>query len=97
MGDSNPAVGSDPVLRIAVLLAAPLIMGCDIRNIDDSSLETLLNQEVIAIDQDALGVAAWRVVKLDDIGDSLLPNDMTIKLPTPLRSPCKPFTIGWRC
>lgn len=49
------------------MLAASLIVGCDVRNIDDYSLETLLNREVIAIDQDPLGVAAWRVVKLDDI------------------------------
>ena len=49
------------------MLAASLLIGCDIRNIDDYSLETLLNREVIAIDQDPLGVAAWRVVKLDDV------------------------------
>ena len=49
------------------MLAASLLIGCDIREIDDYSLETLLNREVIAIDQDPLGVAAWRVVKLDDI------------------------------
>lgn len=49
------------------MLASSLIIGCDIRTIDEYSLETLLNKEVIAIDQDPLGVAAWRVVKLDDI------------------------------
>lgn len=47
--------------------AAALIIGCDIRNMDKFDFETLQNKEVIAIDQDPLGVAAWRVVKMDDI------------------------------
>jgi len=49
------------------MLAASLIIGSDIRHIDKFDQETLLNKEVIAIDQDPLGVAAWRVVKLNNI------------------------------
>jgi alpha-galactosidase len=49
------------------MMASALIIGCDIRSIDKFDRETLLNKEVIAIDQDKLGVAAWRVVKLNNI------------------------------
>jgi alpha-galactosidase len=41
-------------------------MGCDIRKLDQFDRETLLNKVVIAIDQDPLGVAAWRVVKINN-------------------------------
>jgi alpha-galactosidase len=37
------------------MLAAPLIIGCDVRNLDTASHEILSNKEVIALDQDALG------------------------------------------
>ena len=38
------------------LAKAPLIIGCDLRNIAESTLKTLGNQEVIAVNQDPLGV-----------------------------------------
>lgn len=38
------------------LTKAPLIIGCDLRDIAESTLKTLGNQEVIAISQDPLGV-----------------------------------------
>jgi alpha-galactosidase len=37
------------------LLAAPLIIGCDLARIDDFTLGLLTNDEVLAIDQDSLG------------------------------------------
>jgi alpha-galactosidase len=40
------------------LLAAPLIIGCDIAQIDDFTLGLLTNDEVLAIDQDSLGKQA---------------------------------------
>lgn len=39
------------------LLKAPLLIGADIRRIDKASLGILLSREVIAINQDGLGVA----------------------------------------
>ncbi|SKC97317.1 Putative Ig domain-containing protein [Chitinophaga ginsengisegetis] len=42
------------------LLAAPLLIGCDISRIDTFTLNLLTNDEVLAIDQDTLGVAAGR-------------------------------------
>ncbi|PHT44960.1 Alpha-galactosidase, partial [Capsicum baccatum] len=40
---------------------APLIIGCDVRNITAETLEILSNKEVIAVDQDPLGVQGRRV------------------------------------
>ena len=45
------------------LLSAPLLMTCDIRNMDDDTKRILLNKEVIAINQDALGRQAKRILK----------------------------------
>jgi alpha-galactosidase len=37
------------------LLAAPLILGCDLTKLDDFTLNLITNDEVIEVDQDALG------------------------------------------
>jgi alpha-galactosidase len=43
------------------LLSAPLLLGCDLSNMDDFTLRLLTNDEVIAIDQDPLGAQAVKV------------------------------------
>ncbi len=40
------------------LLAAPLLIGCDMEKFDDFTLNLLSNDEVLALDQDALGQEA---------------------------------------
>ncbi|KAK3189192.1 hypothetical protein Dsin_028753 [Dipteronia sinensis] len=40
---------------------APLLLGCDIRNITNKTMQIISNQEVIAINQDQLGVQAKKV------------------------------------
>lgn len=45
------------------LLAAPLLVGCDLAQLDAFTLDLLTNDEVIDIDQDALGKAAARVAQ----------------------------------
>jgi alpha-galactosidase len=40
---------------------APLLIGCDIRNISKESLEILTNSEVIAINQDELGIQGKKI------------------------------------
>ena len=49
------------------MLAAPLIAGNDIRNMTPEIKEILTNKEVIAVDQDALGVQGRRVRKNGDL------------------------------
>lgn len=46
------------------LLSAPLLLSCDIENMDDFTLNLLTNDEVLEVDQDPLGEAA-RLVKRD--------------------------------
>lgn len=45
------------------MTCAPLILGNDLRNISDDVLKIVKNPDLIAINQDALGVPAKRVVK----------------------------------
>jgi len=48
------------------ILAAPLIAGNDLRRMSAATRATLTNQEVIAVDQDALGIEGRRVWKDGD-------------------------------
>ena len=43
------------------LLSAPLIIGCDISQMDDFTISLLSNDEVLAIDQDSLGKQATQI------------------------------------
>ncbi len=43
------------------MLAAPLILGCDLSSIDDFTKQLLMNPEVLEIDQDPKGRAATRI------------------------------------
>ena len=45
------------------LLAAPLLMTCDVRDMDKDTKRILTNEELIAINQDKLGKQAWRIMK----------------------------------
>ena len=49
------------------LLAAPLLIGCDMEKFDDFTLNLLSNDEVLAIDQDELGKEATCVLKDGDV------------------------------
>jgi len=43
------------------LMKAPLLLGCDVPNLSDETRAILLNQEVIAVNQDPLGIQGHRV------------------------------------
>lgn len=47
------------------LLAAPLLIGCDMTKLDDFTLNLLTNDEVLAVNQDPLGHQAHRVSSKD--------------------------------
>jgi alpha-galactosidase len=49
------------------MLAAPLMLGCDVRNMNETTKSILLNKDIIAIDQDALGKQAARVMRTDGL------------------------------
>ena len=48
------------------MMASPLIAGNDIASMDEATRSILLNREVIAVDQDALGIQGRRVAKDGD-------------------------------
>jgi alpha-galactosidase len=50
-----------------VLLAAPLLLGCDLERLDDHTLSLLTNDEVIDINQDPLGHMAGRALACDGV------------------------------
>jgi alpha-galactosidase len=47
-------------MTLWALLAAPLMLGCDLTRLDEFTRRLLTNPEVIGIDQDELGVPATR-------------------------------------
>lgn len=47
------------------LLSAPLLIGCDMSNLDEFTLNLLENNEVIAVDQDAAGKQAQKIIDQD--------------------------------
>lgn len=49
------------------MLSSPLLTGSDVRDLDAYTLETLTNQEVIAINQDSLGLQAQKVKDEGDL------------------------------
>ena len=49
------------------LLSAPLLLGCDLDKIDPFTLSLITNDEVIDIDQDALGKQATKVYSKDSL------------------------------
>lgn len=49
------------------ILASPLIIGSDLTDMDDDTVETLTNVEVIELNQDPLGIQAARIRKDGDI------------------------------
>jgi len=53
-------------ITIWCMLAAPLLIGCDLTKLDEFTLNLLSNDEVIAVDQDPLGVQGKRIKKTED-------------------------------
>lgn len=49
------------------MMAAPLILGNDVRDMTDATKQILTNKEVIAVDQDELGVQGWRFMVRDGV------------------------------
>jgi alpha-galactosidase len=45
------------------LLASPLLIGCDMTQLDDFTINLLCNDEVLEVDQDPLGRQASRIVQ----------------------------------
>ncbi|RYZ58154.1 MAG: hypothetical protein EOP08_16545 [Proteobacteria bacterium] len=59
----NRLGGNEQITHITLwsMLAAPLLIGCDLTQVDDFTKRLLMNHDVIEIDQDPLGKPAKRV------------------------------------
>jgi alpha-galactosidase len=51
-------------MSLWVMACSPLMIGCDIRNLDKETAALLMNREVLAVNQDALGLPARRVLQI---------------------------------
>ncbi len=51
------------------LVASPLMIGCDLTQLDAFTLNLLSNDEVLAIDQDPLGLGAAKIAESADMGE----------------------------
>lgn len=49
------------------MMAAPLILGNDVRDMSEETKSIISNREVIAVDQDELGVQGWRFIVRDGV------------------------------
>ena len=78
------------------LMSASLIASCDLRNMDEVTKAMLTNREAIAVNQDSLGVPAWKARKLADLEvwqKPLAGGDLAVGL---LNRGSKPATIAAR-
>lgn len=54
-------------ISLWALLSAPLLIGCDMTQLDDFTLNLLTNDELIEVNQDVLGNQAGRIAKYGDV------------------------------
>ncbi len=66
---ANRLSGNEQITHITLwsMLAAPLLVGCDLTQVDELTKRLLMNHDVIEIDQDPLGKAATRTHKDGDL------------------------------
>jgi alpha-galactosidase len=80
------------------VMAAPLMIGCDLRTMDDATKAILLNKEIIAVDQDSLGKQGYRVFRNDGLEAWKKPlsgNRVAIAFLN-RNSTSKQFTASWK-
>ncbi|KAL1541904.1 Alpha-galactosidase 2, variant 2 [Salvia divinorum] len=68
---------------IWALIKAPLLIGCDVRSMDKVTVEILSNKEVIAVNQDKLGIQGKKMKKYGDLevwGGALTRNRVAVAL-----------------
>ena len=94
-GGNHPGLTPDEQythITLWCLVSAPLLLGCDLGELDEFTLNLLDNDEVLAVNQDALGKQASTVFKEGDL--RVLPKTWkTARKP----SACSiPAAIAWR-
>ena len=80
------------------MLAAPLILGNDIRSMSQETKDILMNKEVIAINQDSLGVQGLKAYAQDGIEVWLKPlvnNEWALTILNRTTEPIN-YTLDWQ-
>jgi len=54
-------------MSLWAILASPLLAANDVTTMNDHTKSVLLNKQVIAVNQDPLGVPGWRIKKMDQV------------------------------
>eukprot|EP01018_Ginkgo_biloba_P022373 Gb_07118 [translate_table: standard] len=68
VGNGNMSVEeSRSHFSIWALMKAPLLIGCDVRSLNNKTLKILSNEEVIAVNQDQLGIQGSKVSQQGDL------------------------------
>jgi len=81
-----------------VMLNSPLIMGNDLRTVSPETLKTLTNKELIAVNQDKLGIQGLRFLNEDkmEIWVKPLENDEWALVFINMDDETKDFTMNWQ-
>ncbi|MFT3752473.1 MAG: glycoside hydrolase family 27 protein [Paludibacter sp.] len=73
VGNGMPVNEERAHFTMWAMLAAPLIAGNDLRNMTKETLEVLTNPEVIAVNQDSLGIQGFKYANTDSVETWLKP------------------------
>lgn len=74
IGNGKLTAGEDRAhFTMWAMLAAPLIAGNDLRSMDKETIEVLTNKDVIAINQDSLGIQGFKHTSKDSVETWLKP------------------------
>lgn len=97
VGNGMPANEDRAHFAMWAMIAAPLIAGNDIRTMNQQTLSILTNKEVIAVNQDSLGIQGFKYTVKDSIETWLKPlknGDWAICFLNRSTSP-KSMTLNW--
>ncbi len=75
VGNGMPVNEDRAHFSMWAMLAAPLISGNDLRDMSLETIEVLTNHEVIAVDQDSLGVQGFKYSRMDSVDTWFKPLD----------------------
>ena len=80
------------------MMASPLILGNDLRNMSEATRNIIMNKDMIAIDQDTLGVQGWHYCDKDGLQFWFKPlagNDWAFTILNPTRSDIT-YELNWQ-
>jgi len=98
VGNGMPVNEDRAHFTLWCMLAAPLITGNDLRSMSPETKAILMNTEVIAIDQDALGIEGFKQAANDSLEIWLKPlvNDQWALCVLNRGKTDKPYSMDWK-